>query len=91
MEENKQAEKTPEDILIEFGCPPIPYDEYVKMYYPAILSAMEEYAKVYHQSQLREIKANLENKIIASELLDFTKGFNAGLTKSLEIIDTYIK
>lgn len=37
--------KTKEEILNEFGCPDIPFDENVTMYYPAILSAMEEYGK----------------------------------------------
>ena len=37
--------KTKEEILNEFGCPDIPFDENVTMYYPAILSAMEEYAQ----------------------------------------------
>lgn len=36
--------KTKKEILIEFGCPDVPFDENVTMYYPAILSAMEEYA-----------------------------------------------
>jgi hypothetical protein len=36
--------KTAEEILIEFGCPDVTFDENVTMYYPAILSAMEEYA-----------------------------------------------
>ncbi len=37
--------KTKEEILSEFGCPDIPFDENVTMYYPAILSAMDEYAE----------------------------------------------
>jgi hypothetical protein len=36
--------KTAKEILIEFGCPDVTFDENVTMYYPAILSAMEEYA-----------------------------------------------
>jgi len=36
--------KTVEEVLIEFGCPDVSFDENVTMYYPAILSAMEEYA-----------------------------------------------
>lgn len=40
--------KTKEDILIEFGCPEVQFDEDVTMYYPAILSAMEEYAQQYN-------------------------------------------
>lgn len=34
--------KTHHEILTEFGCPTIPFDENVTMYYPAIISAMEE-------------------------------------------------
>jgi len=36
--------KTPHEILTEFGCPDISFDENVTMYYPAIISAMHEYA-----------------------------------------------
>lgn len=36
---------TKEEILTKFGCPDIPFDEHVTMYYPAILSAMYEYAE----------------------------------------------
>lgn len=41
--------KTKEEILNEFGCPPIPFDENVTVYYPAILSAMDEYASQFRQ------------------------------------------
>jgi hypothetical protein len=37
--------KSKPEILTEFGCPDIPFDENVTMYYPAILSAMDEYAR----------------------------------------------
>lgn len=46
--------KTKEEILIEFGCPEIPFDENVKMYYPAILSAMDEYASQYREEIQRK-------------------------------------
>jgi hypothetical protein len=36
--------KSKEEILEDFGCPIIPFDENVTMYYPAIISAMDEYA-----------------------------------------------
>ncbi len=39
--------KTKEEILTEFGCPDVPFDENVTMYYPAILSAMDEYATYF--------------------------------------------
>ena len=35
--------KTKEEILTEHGCPPVPFDENVTMFYPAILEAMEAY------------------------------------------------
>ncbi len=35
--------KTAEEILNEYGCPEISFDEKVTMYYPAIINAMEEY------------------------------------------------
>ena len=36
--------KTKEEILDEYGCPSVPFDEQVAMNYYAILEAMEEYA-----------------------------------------------
>ena len=33
------------EILNKYGCPEIPFDENVTMFYPAILNAMEEYGK----------------------------------------------
>jgi len=41
--------KTKEEILKELGCSEIPFDENVTMFYPAILSAMEEYASQFQQ------------------------------------------
>ncbi len=32
---------TNEEILQEFGCPEVPFNENVTMYYPAILSSMD--------------------------------------------------
>ena len=58
--------KTKEEILIEFGCPNVPFDENVTMYYPAILSAMEEYA----QQQVKNcIKPAVINSVAAPEWL----------------------
>ena len=34
-----------EEILNEYGCPEIPFDENVTMFYPSILSAMQGYGK----------------------------------------------
>lgn len=45
--------KTAAEILIEFGCPDVPFDENVTMYYPAILSAMEEYANARVDEAIR--------------------------------------
>ena len=45
--------KTAEEILIEFGCPHVPFDENVTMYYPAILSAMVEYANARIDEAMR--------------------------------------
>lgn len=45
--------KTAEEILIEFGCPDVPFDENVTMYYPAILSAMEEFANARVDEAMR--------------------------------------
>lgn len=44
--------KTKEEMLDDYGCPEIPFDENVTMFYPAILSAMQEYAEFYHREQL---------------------------------------
>jgi hypothetical protein len=39
--------KTPEEILKEYGCGNIPFDENVTMLHPAIIGAMQEYAREY--------------------------------------------
>ncbi|NQU54083.1 MAG: hypothetical protein HQ522_16260 [Bacteroidetes bacterium] len=41
--------ETKEEILTSHGCPEIPFDENVTMFYPAILEAMEEYSKGYKE------------------------------------------
>ncbi len=43
--EDEKMIKTKEEILDDLGVGEIPFSEMVTMYYPAILSAMEEYAK----------------------------------------------
>ena len=58
--------KTKEEILIEFGCPNVPFDENVTMYYPAILSAMEEYANAKINEAMR--KSCTENKILKEKI-----------------------
>lgn len=37
--------KTAIEVLDDYGCPDVPFDENVTMYYPAIIDAMKEYAK----------------------------------------------
>ena len=59
--------KTKEEILIEFGCPNVPFDENVTMYYPAILSAMEEYA----QQQQLNIHAVSSSLYFSEREVDF--------------------
>lgn len=39
--------KTAEEVLNDYGCPEIPFDENVTMYYPAIINAMHEYANQF--------------------------------------------
>jgi len=46
--------KTKEQILEDFGCSEIPFDEMVTMFYPAILSAMDEYANQYHNQAVKD-------------------------------------
>lgn len=36
--------RTKEEILSEYGCSEVPFNEEVMMFYPALLNAMEEYA-----------------------------------------------
>ena len=57
-DENKSIHR----ILIDFGCPPIPFDENVTMYYPAIVSAMQEYSNqqnAHLPQQLDEAKEKI--------------------------------
>jgi hypothetical protein len=54
--------KTKEEILTEFGCPEIPFNEEVTMFYPAILSAMDEYAAQFgNLSNNKQQNEQLEN------------------------------
>lgn len=64
--EHTHSNKTPEKILEDFGCGEIPNDEMVTMYYPAIISAMKEYAEQSlpsEQSDAVEFKTWLETQI----------------------------
>lgn len=54
--------KTATEILDDYGCPEIPFNENITMLYPAIINAMEEYAKnlaldfvVWKDSQYKNI------------------------------------
>jgi hypothetical protein len=40
----EQPLKSAEEILDKYGCPEIPFDENITMFYPAIINAMKEYA-----------------------------------------------
>lgn len=53
--------KSKEEILTEYGCSEIPFDENVTMYYPALLNAMDEYAQqeANTNSLLQKIEADL--------------------------------
>ncbi len=68
---------TKEEILDEYGCPDIPFDEKVTMYYPAILEAMEEYAKqqiqkcsvlTENQEQSEQLVCDCGNKLTNKEI-----------------------
>ena len=50
-EQKSEPALSAEEILNNYGCPPIPFEENVTMYYPAILEAMEE----YRQAGIREV------------------------------------
>lgn len=52
-----------EELLDEYGCPDVPFDEMVTMYYPAILEAME----AYHQSRLKEVSDEIKEEIDDSD------------------------
>lgn len=56
-----------EEILNEYGCPEIPYDENVTMYYPSILSAMEEYGKYCAEQALLYFNGNEVGHIEVNE------------------------
>lgn len=76
---NENVKKTAAEILTEFGCPDVPFDENVTMYYPAILSAMEEYKnlstppqsvrtetaeEIFNEYVVNGVKATLRKNVI---------------------------
>jgi len=71
--------KTKEEILDEYGCPSIPFDENVTMYYPAILEAMEEYA----QQQVKNLNMPA---VIKSVCTAYPLADSANRKHSIEII-----
>ena len=56
---NKEELRTREQILEDFGCPVVPFDENVTMYYPAILSAMDEYRSQGEQEAMEKVIGEL--------------------------------
>ena len=46
---------TAEEILNEYGCPEIPFNENISILYPAILAAMQEFAESYHAEKVAEV------------------------------------
>ena len=81
-DENKSIHR----ILIDFGCPPIPFDENVTMYYPAIVSAMQEYSNqqtAHLQQQLDEAKEKIEQlkhkiKVVTEYIYDLEDDYDSG-------------
>jgi hypothetical protein len=82
---NKQIEqfksKTAEEILDEYGCPAILFDENITMSYPAILSAMHEFA-----SQSRPITERFL-KPTDKELVEISLLFNKGKIQKSKLVD----
>ena len=81
--------KTKEEILIEFGCPNVPFDENVTMYYPAILSAMEEYAQqqqlnIHAVSKSAFLDCNGDELKAGDKAIMTIKGFGVS---QVEIVD----
>jgi len=50
--------KTAQELLKEYGCPEIPFNENITMFYPAIINAMEEYANQF-RSKIPKDEADL--------------------------------
>lgn len=76
--------KTVEEILIEFGCPNVPFDENVTMYYPAILSAMEEYANAKVDEAMHKSCTKINSKQNDSARIDLEQ-----LSRLLAYSDKY--
>lgn len=60
--QKRKEMKTREEILNEFGCGVIPFNEEVTMYYPAIISAMQEFAD-QETASLRSEIAQLRSRL----------------------------
>jgi hypothetical protein len=78
QEEVKHENQTIDKILEDFGRPHIPFDENVTMYYPAIVSAMQEYATqqtAHLQQQLKEAKEKIDDAVYFIQSAP-SKGYN---------------
>lgn len=67
--------KTVEEILQDYGCGTVPFDRYVKMYYPAIISAMEEYASQFqHPVPYEAGEVYSRKQLEDAHIVGYTKG-----------------
>jgi len=62
--------KTAEEILDEFGCPDISFNENITMYYPAIIEAMHQFAAQAVEQRNAEIEELMD---IWQERVDYIK------------------
>lgn len=60
--------QTAEEILDEYGCPSVPFDENVTMFYPAIIDAMHQFAS--QQSALAVAKRERQIGALLDQMLD---------------------
>jgi len=88
----EQLLKSAEEILDKYGCPEIPFDENITMFYPAIIEAMEEYAShpikdITDEEIEKEFPINLRNlckslhipeNLMSAEMGDALKSIQEG-------------
>ena len=66
-------EKSKEEILTDFGCLDIPYDEHEPLYYPAILSAMDEFANQRARQMVEKFVTDNAYPDYSNRLVDMSK------------------
>lgn len=81
--------KSKEEILEDYGCPDIPFDENVTMYYPAIIEAMEE----YKNQQLKESESEKQKlkEVVKDLILEAFEYVSVSPERALELYSEFIQ